>query len=171
MGIAGGVATRPDWLRPSKLFFYFFFVFPCVYGWFARAHMRVCCKMGLPAYECLWMCSLVRTTLPLRGCCILGVIGLLPWGVFILWWHAQGRGRVLRLCGLTQMCWCLASSSLEFAVPDYLILVLYSVGGYLGGLWVSTGWFTLWSVISCGGHWGLFLFVLLVVCCRASQPN
>lgn len=56
-------------------------------------------------------------------------MGLLPWWVFILWWHAHGRGWLLSLCGLTQMCWCLASSTLECAVPDHLILVFYSAGG------------------------------------------
>lgn len=76
----------------------------------------------------------LRPTLPLRGRCILGVIGLLSWGVFILWCHAQGHGRLLSLCGLTQMCGCLASSSLECAVPDHLILVLYSAGGALSAV-------------------------------------
>lgn len=121
MGIVGSVATRPDWLRPYKFFF-----FSCVCCWCAWANMWVRCEMGVDAYECLCMCSLVLSTLTLRGRCILGVIGLLPWGVFILWWHAQGRGRLLSLCG--PRCWCLASSSLECAVPDHLILVLYSAG-------------------------------------------
>lgn len=163
------VATRPDWLRPSQFFFLLFFSL-CVLLMYTATHVSVL-QNGC---ACLWVSMHVLPcpiNPPIEIMLHLGSHRVTALGCIHSLEARSGLGQALELVWTHPDvgAWFPAVWSVLSLIILYWCFILQ--GSSLSGLWVSTGWFTIWSVLSCGGHWGFCLFVLLVVCCRASRSN